>query len=130
MVKRICLIVVLGLPVLFGARMASADGTAMVLWDRHVARSMNEALLSDDNCRYGPYRLYRQTCVGNELNISLERQERYDTLLDEVAVMVHRYRDLNLKRDIRPGTRIRFKARLSNIYKQEADIRLSLRVQF
>lgn len=106
-----------------------ADGRTQ-LWDMHLAGSMSEQLLSDDMCHTGPYRLYRQTCVGNELNITLERDVRHDTLLDQVAVFVHRHKDLNLAREIRPGTKFRFKASLSDLYDQEAEVRVTLRVLF
>ena len=109
---------------------ARAEEAGMVLWDQHLALSMNEALISDDPCHAGPYRRYRQTCVGNELNISLDREFRQETLLDEIALMVHRYRYLNLNREITPGTSFRFKAQLSNLYRQEAEVRLTFRVLF
>ena len=110
---------------------AAAQNGGVVLWDLHLAGNMNELLVSDDSCREGPYRLYRQTCVGNELNISLERGGEHDeTWLDRVVVFVHRYKDLNLDRDLSPATRFKVKAKLSNIYQQEAEVRVTLRVQF
>lgn len=110
---------------------AAAQSGATVLWDLHLAGTMNELLVSDDHCREGPYRLYRQTCVGNELNITLERDdEREDTLLDQVVVFVHRYKDLNLDRDLSPGTKFKVKAKVSNLYQQEAEVRVTLRIRF
>ncbi|MDX1575987.1 MAG: hypothetical protein R3285_07325 [Kiloniellales bacterium] len=121
------MVAVLGL---FGGPDAGAQETGMVLWDRHVAVTMNEALLSDDVCRAGPYRLYRQTCVGNELNITLDREDRHNTLLDHLAITIHRYRYLNMNRDLGRGAKFKVRAKLSNLYKQEAEVRVSLRVPF
>ena len=121
---------VLGLIALLPAAGARAQDNGMVLWDRHVALSMNEALLSDDVCRSGPYRLYRQTCVGNELNITLDREDRNDTLLDQLAITIHRYRYLNMNRDLGHGAKFKVRAKLSNLYKQEAEVQVSLRVPF
>ena len=110
---------------------AAAQSAGMVLWDLHLAGNANELLVSDDRCREGPYRLYRQTCVGNELNITLERDdERDETLLDRVVVFVDRYKDLNLDRDLSPGTKFKLKAKVSNLYQQEAEVRITLRVRF
>lgn len=102
----------------------------IALWDMHLASSMSELLLSDDFCHTGPYRLYRQTCVGNELNITLERDDRNDTLLDRVAIFVHRHKDLNLAQEVAPGTKFRLKAKLSDLYDQEAEVSLTLRMLF
>ncbi len=129
MVKSVKILIIAAASAL-AAGPAAAQGGGMVLWDQHFAVSMNELLISDDDCRQGPYRLYRQTCVGNELNITLEREDRHQTLLDRVALFVHRYKDLNLNQELRPGTGIKLKAKLSNLYKQEAEVRVTLRIQF
>ena len=116
---------------LVAAGPAAAQSNAMVLWDRHIAGAMNEALLSDDACTLGPYRLYRQTCVGNELNINLDQLDQHPvTTLDEIALFVHRYHNLNLNRDLQPGTQLKLRANLSNVYREEAEIQLSLRIRF
>lgn len=130
MAKRTCIMGVLGLSVLLQGPGAQAQEPGMVLWDQHVALTMNEALLSDDMCRSGPYRLYRQTCVGNELNITLDREDRHNTLLDHLAITIHRYRYLNMDRDLGSGAKFKVRAKLSNLYQQEAEVQVSLRVPF
>lgn len=130
MAKQKSVLGMLGVLVLLPAADGRAQEAGMVLWDRHVALSMNEALLSDDVCRSGPFRLYRQTCVGNELNITLDREDRNDTLLDHLAITIHRYRYLNMNQDLGHGAKFKVRAKLSNLYKQEAEIQVSLRVPF
>jgi hypothetical protein len=111
---------------------AGAQSTnGVVLWDRHIAGALHELLLSDNSCTLGPFRLFRQTCIGNELNINPDRLDDYPlTTLDEFALFVHRYHDLNLNRELQPGTQIKLRANLSNVYKEEAEIQLSLRIRF
>jgi hypothetical protein len=117
--------------VLAGARPALAQDDVITLWDQHIASAMNEMLTGDDPCRFGPYFIYRQTCVTNQLNITLERDpfERL-TLLDRVAILVYKYKDLNLDQRIASGTELKFKASLANIYQQEAQVHLTLRFTF
>lgn len=129
MLRRSFSTAVLAIVVMLGAAEARAEPDDMVLWDLHVAPSMDQALLSDE-CRFGPYRLYRQTCVGNELNITLDREQRFNTVLDRVALTLHRYRYLNMNQNLGNGAKFRVKAQLSNLYKQEAEVRVSLRVPF
>ncbi len=103
----------------------------MVLWDRHIAGAVHELLMSDNACHLGPFRLYRQTCVGNELNIDPDQDTVFPlTTLDEIALFVDRHKDLKLNRELRPGTQLKFRARLSNIYNEEAEVQLTLRVRF
>jgi hypothetical protein len=117
--------------VLAGPRPALAQDGVITLWDQHIASAMNEMLTGDDQCRFGPYFIYRQTCITNQLNITLERDpfERL-TLLDRVAILVYKYRDLNLDQRIASGTELKFKASLANLYQQEARVHLSLRFTF
>jgi hypothetical protein len=116
---------------LSGARPALAQENVITLWDQHIASAMNEMLISDDQCRFGPYVLYRQTCVTNQLNITLERDPfQRLTLLDRVAILVYKYRDLNLDQQIARNTELKFKLSLANIYQQEARAYVSLRFNF
>lgn len=112
-------------------RPALAQDDVITLWDQHIAGAMNEMLTGDDQCRLGPYFLYRQTCVTNQLNITVERDpfERL-TMLDRVAILVYKYRDLNLDRKVATNTELKFKASLANIYQQEARVHMSLRFNF
>jgi hypothetical protein len=117
--------------VLAGARPALAQDDVITLWDQHIASAMNEMLTGDDPCRYGPYFIYRQTCVTNQLNITLERDpfERL-TLLDRMAILVYKYKDLNLDQRVASGTELKFKLSLANVYQQEARAHLTLRLTF
>lgn len=130
--KRRCCLAGLGLVLLLTApEPAAAQSNGIVLWDRHIAGALNELLLSDNPCQRGPYRLYRQTCVVNELNINLDQLRSYPvTTLDEIALFVHRYHDLNLNSELQPGTQLKLRANLSNVYKEEAEVQLSLRFRF
>jgi hypothetical protein len=116
---------------LTGARPALAQDNVITLWDQHIASAMNEMLIGDNQCRFGPYFIYRQTCITNQLNITLERDpfERL-TMLDRVAILVYKYRDLNLDQQLATNTELKFKLSLANIYQQEARAHLSLRFTF
>jgi hypothetical protein len=117
--------------VLAGPRPALAQENVITLWDQHIASAMNEMLIGDDQCRLGPYFIYRQTCVTNQLNITLEPDPfQRLTLLDRVAILVYKYRDLNLDQQIAKNTELKFKLSLANIYQQEAQAYVSLRFNF
>lgn len=114
-----------------GPRPALAQDGVITLWDQHIAGAMNEMLIHDDQCRFGPYVLYRQTCVTNQLNITLERDPFENlTLLDRVAILVYKYRDLNLNQQLAKNTELKFKLSLANIYQQEAQAYVTLRFNF
>ena len=132
MTLRFCLRGI-GLALLIGAvpLPAQAESGRMVLSEQQLAAAIRRISVTDEVCGTGPYALYRQTCVTSELNISPDRDSYQQvTLLDRVALFVYRYKDLNLRRDVTPGTRLMFKASMSNIYEQEAYIELRMRVQF
>jgi hypothetical protein len=108
---------------------AHADG--IVFWDPSIESALNRSL-ANDACRpSSPYAIYRQTCVGNSLNITLERDpfERL-TFLDHVALFVHKYKDLNTTQQIVPGIKFRLGVNLSNIYEQEAKLEARLRIRW
>ena len=109
---------------------AAAQGGAVVLWDQHIASAMNELLLSDEGCRGGPYAASRQACLGHQLNLSFERHPFYVTTLDQIALFVDRHRDLKVNKEIRPGTELKLNARLTNVYNEEAEVRLKLEIRF
>jgi hypothetical protein len=108
---------------------ASADG--LVFWDQRIATAVNNSLMIDEACRPSPYALYRQTCVSNQLNITLERSpfEKL-TFLDHIALFVHKHRNLNTTQQIMPGIRFKIGVNLSNIYQQEAKLEARLRVRW
>ena len=51
-------------------------------------------------------------------------------MIDRIALFVYRYKDLKLDEQIRPGTALTFAADFSNVYQQQATVRLSLRIRF
>jgi hypothetical protein len=108
---------------------ASADG--LVFWDQRIATAVNNSLMIDEACRPSPYALYRQTCVSNQLNITLERSpfEKL-TFLDHIALFVHKHRNLTASQQLMPGIRFKIGVNLSNIYQQEAKLEARLRVRW
>jgi hypothetical protein len=112
-------------------RPAAAYADGMVFWDPSIETALNNAL-ANDACRpNNPYALYRQTCVGNSLNITLERDpfERL-TFLDHLALFVHKYKDLNTTQQIMPGIKFRMGVNLSNVYRQQAKLEARLRINW
>lgn len=112
------------------ARPASADDD-LVFWDQGIARAVNESLAINEYCRPSPYALYRQTCVGNSLNVTLERDPfAHLTFLDHLALFVDKYKDLNTTQQIMPGIRFKMGVNLSNVYEQEAVLHARLRIRW
>lgn len=126
---RLYTLIICGLLVSFGhpAR-ASADG--LVFWDQSIADAI-ERSLADDACQPSPYALYRQTCVHNELNVTLERSpfERL-TYLDHLALFVNKHRNLNASQQILPGIKFKLNLNLTNVYRQQAKLEARLRVRW
>jgi hypothetical protein len=109
---------------------ANAQPAAMVLWDEGVAAALHDQF-AVAGCDRGAYALHRQTCLANPLNVSLERSP-FDRLtpLDQLALLVDRYKDLHLNRELGPRTRLRLKSRVMTLYDHEAELRLSLSIRF
>ena len=108
---------------------ASADG--LVFWDQRIATAVNNSLIVDEACRPSPYALYRQTCVSNQLNITLERSpfEKL-TFLDHIALFVHKHRNLNATQQLMQGIKFKVGVNLSNVYQQEAKAEARLGVRW
>jgi hypothetical protein len=70
----------------------------LTLGNLNISTELGNSLIEKDTCRTDPYSLYRQTCVNNELNISLEHSssEQRITVLDQIAMLVYKYKDLKL----------------------------------
>jgi hypothetical protein len=118
------LLINLGQPAL-----ATADG--LVFWDQSIATAVNDSLAIDEACRPSPYARFRQTCVSNELNITLERSpfEKL-TFLDHIALFVHKHKNVTTSQQIMPGIKFRIGVNLSNVYQQEAKLEARLRVRW
>ena len=119
----------LSLTIIGQPALANADG--LVFWDQSIATAINNSLAIDEACQPSPYALYRQTCVGNSLNVTLERDpfEKL-TFLDHIALFVNKHRNLNTTQQILPGIRFRMGVNLSNIYQQEAKLEARLRIRW
>jgi hypothetical protein len=110
---------------------SAAQSASMVLWDQHIAMAMNEALLSDSVCRQSPYDVNRPVCGSRDINLTIDRKAyQYLHVVDRLAIFVDRVKDVNIDTEIEPGTEFKLRARLSNVYKQEAEIRLRLDIEF
>jgi hypothetical protein len=110
---------------------APAGAGDLVFWDQSIATAINNSLAIDEACRPSPYALYRQTCVGNSLNVTLERDpfEKL-TFLDHVALFVNKHKNITTTQQIMPGIRFRLGVNLSNIYQQEAKLEARLRIRW
>jgi hypothetical protein len=106
-----------------------ADG--LVFWDQSIATAVNNSLMINEACRPSPYALYRQTCVTNQLNITLERSpfEKL-TFLDHIALFVHKHRNLSASQQLMQGIKFKVGVNLSNIYQQEAKVEARLGVRW
>jgi hypothetical protein len=110
---------------------ALAHADDLVFWDQSIATAINDSLAIDEACRPSPYALFRQTCVGNSLNITLERDpfEKL-TFLDHVALFVNKHKNITTTQQILPGIKFRLGVNLSNIYQQEAKLEARLRIRW
>lgn len=127
MYLRLCVLIV-GMLVMM--RPAFADSGRLILTNLNISPGIDETAIEEDRCRTNPYALYRQTCVNNELNISLERADDRLTVLDQLALIVYRYKDLNLDAELRRNVKLKLMVSLANLYEQEAKARLTLRIRF
>jgi hypothetical protein len=108
---------------------ARADG--LVFWDQRIATAVNNSLTTNEACRPSPYARFRQTCVSNQLNITLERSpfEKL-TFLDHLALFVYKHRNLATTQQIMPGIKFKIGVNLSNVYQQEAKLEARLGVRW
>ena len=108
---------------------AGADG--LVFWDQSLAAALDRSLTANDACQPSPYALYRQTCVSNPLNVTLERDPFENlTYLDHLALFVNKYRNLNASRQLVPGIKFKVNLNLTNAYQQQAKLEARLGVRW
>jgi hypothetical protein len=112
-------------------QLSIARAENLVFWDQSIATAVNNSLMVDQNCSPSPYYKFRQTCVKNQLNITLERSpfEKL-TFLDHIALFVHKHRNLNATQQIMQGIKFKIGVNLSNVYQQEAKIEARLAVRW
>ena len=111
---------------------ATADADGLLFSDQSIATAVNNSVAIDEACQpSNPYVLYRQTCVGNSLNITLERSpfEKL-TFLDHIALFVHKHKNLTTSQQIMKGIKFRIGVNLSNVYQQEAKVEARLRIRW
>jgi hypothetical protein len=108
---------------------ARADG--LVFSDQSIATAVNSSLMVNEACRPSPYARFRQTCVSNQLNITLERSpfEKL-TFLDHIALFVYKHRNVATTQQIMPGIKFKIGVNLSNVYQQEAKLEARLGVRW
>jgi hypothetical protein len=111
------------------ARPALAESGPSFAWDLSIAPLSDEIGPSDGNCRDNPYALYQRGCP-DQLNAHPERYGERMNILDQLLLLADRYKDMNLERQIRPSTQLKFTMGLVNLYEQEAQARLALRIRF
>ena len=110
---------------------ANAHADGMVFSNQSIATAVNNSLMVNEACRPSPYALYRQTCVSNQLNVTLERSpfEKL-TFLDHIALFVHKHRNLTASQQLMQGIKFKVGVNLSNVYQQEAKAEARLGVRW
>ena len=110
---------------------ASAHANGLAFSNQSIATAVNNSLMIDEVCQPSPYALFRQTCVSNKLNITLERSpfEKL-TFLDHIALFVHKHRNIATTQQLMPGIKFKVGVNLSNVYQQEAKLEARLGVRW
>ena len=108
-----------------------AHAQALVLGSESIAAAARNSLMVNEACQPSPYARYRQTCVNNSLNISLERSpfEKL-TFLDHIALFVHKHRNVGTTQQLMRGINFKVGVNLSNVYQQEAKVEARLRMRW
>ena len=123
------LLSILALSLLLLARPALAEPAVAFAWDLRVTPPSEPTEGSDQTCRANPYAFYQRGCP-DQLNASPERYGDHLNILDQLLVLADHYKDMNLERQIRPSAQLKFTMGLVNVYEQEAQARLQLRIRF
>lgn len=121
-------ILVVGLLLL--TRPATADTGLSFALDLSFAPTLDSSGPPDDACHPNPYTLSRRGCPS-DLNLAVKRPDgpRLSTL-DQLFLLAHRLKDLNLDTEVRPNAQLKFTFGLLNLYEQEAKARLELKIEF
>jgi hypothetical protein len=123
-----CRVFILALALLSVARPAWAESGLALGWDLSVAPPA-DGTQGGDACRDNPYALYGRGCP-DQLNPHPERYGEHLNILDQLLVVADHYKDMNLQTEVRSNAQLKFTMGLVNLYEQEAQARLSLRIQF
>jgi len=108
---------------------ALAEPAQTVALDLSLAPETDDAGNGGQPCRANPYALYHRGCP-DQLNPRPERFGEHLNILDQLLLLVDRYKDVKLEDDIRPNAKLKFTMSLLNLYEQEAKARLELRIRF
>ena len=111
-------------------RPALAETNGLALAGVGISPELGNSLVDHDECFTNPYALYWQTCVNDDLNISLNELEPRITIVDQIAMLVYTYKDLRLHTKIRPNTKLTFTVGLLSLYEKETKAQLELRIRF
>ena len=107
-----------------------AQAAEIIVGGQDIANPVHEDLVAQESCRYSNA-LSQRSCGGQGFDNSVQPiPSNRPTMIDRIALFVHRYKDLKLDQQIHPGTTLKFDADFSNVYEQEATVRLSLRIRF
>jgi hypothetical protein len=107
------------------------NAQGLALGEESIATAARNSLAVNEACQPSPYARYRQTCVNNSLNISLERSpfEKL-TFLDHIALFVHKHRNVGTTKQLMRGIKFKIGVNLSNVYQQEAKVEARLRIRW
>ncbi len=120
-----CMALMLGFLLPIKGAMA-ADG--LIIWDDDLALSLGEQLAEDARCDPP---IVRPGCLDQALRYSFSAgRDGPMSALDQFALLVDRYKDLKLNTELRKNTKLKLKARVLTLYRQEAELRLSLSFRF
>ncbi len=124
---RLC-VLILGLLVF--ARPALAETNGLALAGVSISPELGNSLVDQNECFTNPYALYWQSCVNDDLNISLNESEPRITIVDQIAMIIYKYKDLRLHTKLRPNTKLTFTVGLLSLYEKETKAQLELRIRF
>jgi hypothetical protein len=119
---------ILGLLVLVRPALAETNGLALA--GIGISPELGNSLVDQDACFTNPYASYWQTCVNDDLNVSLDESEPRITIVDQIAMLIYTYKDLRLHTKLRPNTKLTFTVGLLSLYERETKAQLELRIRF
>jgi hypothetical protein len=124
-----CRVFILTMGLLLVARPAWAEPSLALGWDLSIGSPVDGTQGGGDICRDNPYALYGRGCP-DQLNPHPERYGDHLNILDQLLVVANHYKDMNLQTKVRSNAQLKFTMGLVNLYEQEAQARLSLKIQF
>lgn len=109
---------------------ALAEPSPSFAWDLNISPATTGAGVAGELCRANPYALYRRGCP-DEFNLGPERSDSQRlSALDQFVLFVDHHKSLALDTSLHGNAKLKFTVGLVNVYEQEAEARLSLRIPF